>query len=295
MAITIAILGALVGGSAGIANIASHSLFSHDQESGLVNLVKNPELRLNVKGGLAEPEGAPVILWPCGPQNHELFKVEDGLIKSQADPNMCLNVAGGANEGAPLSLWPCEHSGKRTAQEEFEIRNDGRIGVKKHPNMCLNVEGGAIQHGTKIVLWPCRSTSSANELFIVNPNGYIQVKAKPDFHFNVQGEVKAGAGVVLWDCQAAAHEALEFTKDSRIRFKMGNEWCLNAENGVAAGNRIIAWRCADKPAANELFKYDAKRKVVYSVENPDLGFNAAGGTMQAGDEIVLWPFKHDEL
>jgi len=295
MAIAFVILGALVGSSAAVPPIPKHSMFSYDKESSLVTLVANSELRLNVKGGVAEPAGSPLILWPCGPLDHELFKMENGLIKSQADPNLCLNVAGGANQGSPVNLWPCEHSGGRVPHEEFELRNDGRIALRQKPEMCLNVEGGQIQHGTKIVLWPCRTTPPANELFIVNPNGYIQVKAKPDFHFNVQGAVEAGSQIGIWDCRAGPHEALEFTRDSRIRLKMANDFCLNAEGGVGPGNRIIAWPCSQSPVANELFKYDAKRKVIYAAENPNLGFNAAGGALNAGDEIVLWPFKDEEL
>jgi len=295
MAIAFVILGALARSSAAVPAIPKHSLFSYDKESSLITLVGNPELRLNIKGGLGEPQGAPIVLWPCGPLDHELFKMENGLIKSQADPNLCLNVAGGANEGSPVSLWPCEHNGKKEPHEEFDLRNDGRIALRQKPNMCLNVEGGQIQHGTKLVLWPCRTTPPANELFIVNPNGYIQVKAKPEFHFNVQGAVAAGSQVGLWDCRAGPHESFEFTRDSRIRLKMANDWCLNAEGGVGPGNRIIAWPCAQTPQSNELFKYDSKRKVVYAAENPNLGFNAAGGTMNAGDEILLWPFKDEEL
>merc|ERR1719424_2033768 len=109
---------------------------------------------------------------------------------------MCLNIAGGANEGSPLQLWPCEHGGDRVAHEEFDIRNDGRIALKQKPTMCLNVEGGAIMHGTRIVLWPCRSTPNSYELFSFN-DGYIQVKENTNFHFNIQGEVKPEAGVVL--------------------------------------------------------------------------------------------------
>jgi len=296
MAIAFAILGALVGSAAAAPPIPKHALFSYDKESSLIAAVGNPELRLNIKGGMGDGmQGAPIVLWPCGPLDHELFKMENGLIKSQADPNLCLNVAGGAGQGSPVNLWPCEHDGKREPHEEFEIRNDGRIALRQKPDMCLNIQAGQIQHGQKILLWPCRTTPPANELFIINPNGYIQVKANPAFHFNVQGAVAAGSQVVLWDCRAGPHEALEFTRDSRIRLKMNNDWCLNAEGGVGPGNRIIAWPCAQTPASNELFKYDNKRKVVYAAENPNLGFNIAGGAIYAGDEIVLWPFKDEEL
>jgi len=270
-----------------------HSLFLYDKENGAITFEANPELRLNVKGGLVDEPGSPLILWPCSPLNHELFKIDNGLIKLAVDENLCLNIEGGANAGAPLLLWPCTQGGQKVPHEEFEFRKNGQIALKQNPDMCLNVEGGAVHHGTKIVLWPCGTET--HELFSIKDD-YIQVKAKPELHFNIQGELKPEAPVVLWSCQAGPHEALEFTPDSRIRLKMRPEWCLNAEGGAAKGKRIVVWPCSEKPASNELFKYDSDRKVIYSAESPDLFFNSAGGAMGAGDEIVLWTLREsDEL
>lgn len=178
------------------------------------------------------------------------------------------------------------------------MRHDGRIALKQKPDMCLNVKGGAIEHGAELILWKCGTHNEPNELFAMNhtDGGYIQVKAKPEFHFNVKGDIKPESTIVLWSCQAGPHEAFEFTYDSRIRLKMKHDYCLNAEGGVAPGHRIIAWPCSETPEPNELFRYDHVRKVVYSETNKELGFNAAGGGMRAGDEIVLWPLKDsDEL
>lgn len=292
MALALVILGNLVGMSAGL---PKHSLFVYEQGEGLIRLHDKPDLRLNVKGGAPVENGSPLILWPCGPLNHELFKFEKGLFKLMVDESLCLNVAGGANAGSGLSLWPCEQGGSRVDHEEFEMKSDGRIVLKQNPTMCLNIKEGNIGHGGEVVLWPCADQPSENELFSVE-EGYIKVKSKPDFHFNVQGELKAEAKVVLWSCQAGAHEAFDLTADGRIKLRMRPEMCLNAEGGVGAGQKIIAWPCSEHPEENELFEYDFNKKTLYSKKNPDLGFNAAGGAMQAGDEIVLWSLKDtDEL
>lgn len=288
MKIASLILGALFGSCTGI---PKHSFFQYEEETGLIRLQEKQELRLNVKGGAIEEPGAPVILWPCAPLNHELFKFEDNLIKLKVNQELCLNAQGGAVAGNNVTLWPCEHGGTRVPHEEFELRSDGRIAMKTEPNMCLNVKGGAIEHGAEIITYYCGSGEAANELFIVEGD-MIRVKGKPEFHFNIQGELQAGSKVVLWSCQAGPHEAFEFTDDSRIRLKMKSDLCLNSEQGVAAGHRIIAWPCSPKAEPNELFIY--KGNTIYSATNTDLGFNAAGGGMSAGDEIVLWPFN-DEL
>jgi len=287
MAIAFIILWALVSRSVGIPR---HSFFSYDEVSGLIHLDEVPELRLNVKGGDLETPGAPIILWPCSPQIHEMFEMQNGLIKLSVEERLCLNAAGGAGAGNAVVLFPCEQDGVRAPNEDFEVRSDGRIALKQSPDLCLNVEGGTIELGAKIVMWPCSDGEVSNELFSLN-DGMIQVKQQPSFHFNVQGELAPGSPIILWQCGAGVHEALEFTADSRIRLKMHQQFCLNAEGGLAPGHRIVAWPCSETAESNELFKYDPDLKIIYSLENPELGFNAAGGEMQAGDGIVLWPFE----
>lgn len=297
IAIVLAILGTLVGNSEGI---PKHSLFNYEPATGLFRLQQNTDLRLNIKGGAKSDQikekGEPAILWPCGPLNHELFIFKDGLIKLKVDENMCINVAGGASPGSNVNLWPCEHGGTRVEHEEFEMRDDGRIALKQKPDMCLNIKGGAIEHGSEVILWPCSVDGDGqNDVFSFN-DGYIQVKGKPEFHFNIQGELKPEAKVVIWSCQAGPHESFDFTDDGRIRLKMMPDLCLNAEGGVAAGHRIIAYPCFPSPEDNELFAYDSKKSVIYSKRNSELGFNVAGGGMNAGDEIVLWDLREtDEL
>eukprot|EP00746_Dinoflagellata_sp_MGD_P064717 gnl/MRDRNA2_/MRDRNA2_26999_c0_seq1.p1 gnl/MRDRNA2_/MRDRNA2_26999_c0~~gnl/MRDRNA2_/MRDRNA2_26999_c0_seq1.p1 ORF type:complete len:288 (+),score=48.70 gnl/MRDRNA2_/MRDRNA2_26999_c0_seq1:85-948(+) len=287
MGIAFLVLGALIGQCA---SIPKHALFEYEAATGLIQPTANKDLRLNVKGGALEP-GSPVILWNCGPLNHELFKIDNGLIKLKVDEKMCLNVAGGVSPGAKLTLWPCEHEGIRVPHEQFDVRQDGRIALTHSPDMCLNVKGGAVQHGAEVILWPC---GNGTDTFTVS-DGYIQVQSNPKFHFNIQGELKAESQVVLWSCQAGPHEAFEFTGDSRIRLKMKNDLCLNSEAGVRAGHRIVVWPCSTPPAENELFEYDKDRNVIYSMDKTEMGFNAAGGGMKAGDEIVLWPFEDEEL
>lgn len=275
--------------TAAVGSLPPHARFQF--EDGLIRLQEKPELRLNIKGGKLEA-GDPLVLWPCSPQSHELFDISpDGLIKLQANPQFCLNAEGGASAGTRIVTWPCEHGGIRAEHEEFSLGADGRLRLKQQPKMCINIKGGLIQLGAEVVLWPCGSGAEPNELFTVQ-DGMIKVRANTTFHLNVaQGDLEKSAPVVVWACQAAAHEAFEATGDKRIRVKSRPELCLNAEGGVAMAKRIIAWPCAETPQANELFVYDKDRGVIFSVEDPALGFNAKGGSMHPGDELVLWPLE----
>jgi len=288
------IVGTLIGSCTGI---PKHSYFKYENATGLIKLQEKEEegfrlnVRLNLKGsGAFEEQGAPLILWPCGPADHEQFKFEDGLIKLKANEQLCLNVEGGAGAGRLLNLYPCEHDGNRVPHEEFDMRSDGRISLKQEPNVCLNVKGGSITYGAEITTWPC-GTFAENEVFHFSKDGMISAKEKPDFHFNIQGDLTAGSRVWLWSCEVGPHEAFEFTTDARIRMKMKNEYCLNAEGGVAQGHRIIVWPCSEEPQPNELFKYEGN--TIFSVTNPELGFNVAGGGMNPGDEIVLWTLSEE--
>jgi len=287
---------ALVGSVSAAVN--KQTKFNYYSESGLIEFDANEALRLNIKGGVQE--GSPLILYPCAPLNHELFKLDAGKIKLKANPSLCLNVAGGAVIGSKLAVWPCEHSGQKVPHEEFTVAHDGRIALKEHPDLCLNVKDGHMVQGAEVILWPC-GTAAANEQFKFN-DGLIQVRAHPEFHFNVQSDMAVGNLVVLWRCQAGPQEAFEFTSDDRIRLRNtligghATEWCLNARGGLEPGKEIVAWPCHAQPESHELFKYDPKRRVIYSVVHKNLGFTVEKGGKSAGDKIILWHFEgHSEL
>merc|ERR1740130_2574099 len=105
-------------------------------------------------------------------------------------------------------------------------------------------------------------------------------------HFNVKdASLESGSSLVLWGCQAASHEVFTFKDDKRLHIKDKQDPCVNAEGGLAAGNRLIAWPCAHEVSENEMWEHDISRKVIRSRVNPRLGFNIKGAAVSAGTEI----------
>lgn len=263
--------------------------------SGVIELVDNPQLRINVKGG-AMNKGDRLILWPCSPHDHELWDVEDYVIKLRGSP-LCLNAEGGARPGARIVTWPCSHRGVTEPHEEWTFDEDGRIRLVEHPEFCISVRGGLVEVGANLILWKCgNDPGHAHDIF-VNTGGLIQLKANRDFHLNAQGgDLLNSALVVLWKCTPAKHEIFEFTwPDNRMRLKHKPEMCVNAEGGLGQGNFLIVWPCHEEPEVNERFVYDRERQVIHPQVIPTLAFNVKGGNTQNGGELILWTTDEAEL
>jgi len=268
--------------------------FNHD----VIELLEKPELRLNVKGGGMEP-GDPLVLWPCSPHMHEIFNITGGSIHLVANMDLCLNAEAGVSRGTRIITWPCAQDGVKVPHEDFVLGADGRIRVAAHPDMCIAVKGDTVQNGAEIVLLPCLedNRTTGRDVFSYN-GGMIQVAARPSYHFNVKGGdvAKLNSPLVLWGCEPSNHEVFERTDDKRLRLKRKPDLCVNAAHGVGHGASLIAWPCDKNEAQpNEQFEYDEKLQIIYSVAMPHLVFNAKGGGMQQGDEIVLWPLDAEEL
>eukprot|EP00930_Biecheleria_cincta_P098846 TRINITY_DN90495_c0_g1_i1.p1 TRINITY_DN90495_c0_g1~~TRINITY_DN90495_c0_g1_i1.p1 ORF type:complete len:319 (+),score=66.58 TRINITY_DN90495_c0_g1_i1:71-958(+) len=270
-------------------SIDEHAKFVFDD--GLIKLQADESLRLNVKGGANPGDG--VILWPCNAHAHESFDLMEGGIKVRYS-QLCLNAEGGPNPGARIVTWPCGQDGEKVEHEEFQMGSDGRITLSKHPHLCINVKGSDFNHGGELILWPCGNDEedaavAANEEFIYKQEeGLIQLKAKPEFHFNVAGGILDNSSHLnLYTCQGHSHEIFEFV-DERVRLRYKPSSCLNAEAGLGAGHRIVAWPCEEEPQDNERFAYDPDRNVIYAVAQPDLVFNVKHANVNAGTDIVLW-------
>lgn len=226
---------------------------------------------------------------------HEKFVFQDGAIYLAANPMLCLGAEAKTIErGARIVVQGCERSGRGAAPHQgFALGADGRIKAGA-TELCMNVKGGKMNPGTEIVLWHCKDPESVkNELF-VHAGGMIQVRFRPDLHFNVQaGATKSpGAGIVLWKSEATGQDSFEFLESGQLRLKHKQEICLNAERGAEAGHAIIGWPCSkESPTPNELFGYDIVRAVFYARQDPNLVLNVKGGDMVPGASIVLWPAK----
>lgn len=273
------------------AAVPAHMQFIFDT-SGVIQMKNNKDLRLNVKGGDLK-HGDPIVLWTEQEENHEQFTEENGFIKLKTNPGMCLNIEGGLSVGHNLVTWPCGESTSAHPNEQFQFAKGGRIHPKSDSNLCLNVKAADFQPGAEIVLWKCEGSGHAHELF-KQDGSRIHVLNHPELHFNVAGgDISTpGAKVVLYNDHPSTHEVFEIF-EGRIHLKQHTELCLNAEGGLSVGHRIVLWPCSPVPAENELFHLDKATGAIVSSRMPELAFNAAGGGMNLGDEIVLWNIKEE--
>jgi len=284
----------LAVGSVRCSEIPLHSQFNfnkdHGSGSGIIELMADSTLRLNVAGGELK-HGDPLVLYPCGAQSHELFDLEDGKIKLRASPGMCLNAEGGVGDGAKIVTWHCGQTGS-VEHDEFYMGRDGRIRLRRHKDKCINVEGGDAKAGAQLILYPCSDETTTHNDVFEYVEGIIRLKSNPDLHFNVAGgDLVNSSSVVLWGCQASRNEVFEF-HENRLRLAQVPDLCINAEMGVGANARLVAWPCHDQgEQPNEMFKYDEDRKVIVSLADENLAFNVREAAMHSGSEIVLWPLK----
>jgi hypothetical protein len=273
--------------------ISSHFQFNKE-ESGVISLKANAELRLNVQGGDPKP-GDPLVLWPCHPQAHEVFKFEDGLVKLQNNQNMCLNAAGGLNAGTKIVTWPCAQAGDAVAHEQFKFEN-GRISTPDG-KMCFNVKEGNFNLGTNIILWPCSdnlTAYTANEQFRYQ-KGRILLAENDKFHLNVAGgDLSNSSQVVLWTCQPSKHEIFFFDTDDRIKLRSRPDLCLHAQEGLFSKSPIIVWPCSEEPQENELFRYHETQYFIYAKKKPEFAFNVEEANLFAGGRIILYRLHYDE-
>jgi len=284
------------------ANAVPHGRFVYDAPSGLIKFKDKPELHLNVEGGVAEP-GKAVVMWPEQSQRNEVFEHVNGQIRSTFTPSLCLNAEGGASAGSKIVLWPCgkPEDGSLVEHEQFVIDSVGKIKFKtKGPNgeeMCINVKDGDLRSGAALIVWVCQDNN--NEKFKLE-DGLVKLKADERLHFNIMGgKIEAGSQVVLFHSHGGSHEVFEFANieqgvakgKTAIRLKNEPGLCLNAEEGAEAGRKIVLWPCQGDE--NEAFTYNGNDNTITSAYNSNLAFNAAGGAMQAGDGIVLWPLKEE--
>jgi len=272
-------------------------------QEGEVRALSKPELHLNAKGGNMQP-GDPLVLWHCSPHKHELFQPpgEDGLIRLSAvqtegdgTGGLCLQSEGGPLAGNRIIIWPCAQGGEMAPHESFEFRRDSTLRLRQFPELCVNIKGGFFGHGGEAILWHCSNEPGPNEQFVFN-DGRIVLVNNTNFHLNVAGgNLTAGSPVVIWSCQADHHEIFEFTDDGRLRSATNKDLCVNAEGGLGAGRRLVLWPCSATPEDNELFEQDSARGIIFATKNPNLAFNAAGGGLQSGDAVLLWPLEEKEL
>lgn len=107
-----------------------------------------PNLCLDVKGGVDQPNGTQLIVYPChGGDNQSFAFAPDGTIRAGG---RCVDIAGGAaRPGDRVIVWQCHGH----ANQRWQLAPGGRIVGQN--GLCLDVarSGGA---GTGVIVWNCK-------------------------------------------------------------------------------------------------------------------------------------------
>lgn len=168
-----------------------------------------------------------------------------------------------------LEIWDCNGDERQLwqvedhTQEGFVMPIQNNIvtldNVPYHPGMCLGPSVGAyLRNGTSVGVHSCDYNSGGQHwtsrmLALHGDNDTIRFSGRPvnnytvpdgTFCLDIQGELKAGARIVLWECSA---DRLEFQtwrwSSRRLSLAAHPSWCL--EGGDIDGKLAFMAECSD--------------------------------------------------
>jgi hypothetical protein len=274
--------------------VIDHVQFTISESDGAIRSKTKPDVYFSVNSS-DESHESPVILQQCHGLGLELFDMSNNLIRVRDNKDFCLNVEGGFSWGNRIVTWACEQDGTALQNEEFQHGTDGRIRLVHHPDACINVKHSKFDVGAELIIWQCGEGDDDNDVFDYD-DGLFKVRKHPDYHLRIQAkDTQAPGPLVLSHCLTKADEKFELLPNGQLRLKENPVLCLNVKGGPFANHAIIAWPCAlEDPPDNERFAYDPVKHTIHLVKDPNLVFNAVGGALHQGDQIVLWPLvpKH---
>lgn len=238
----------------------SHDRNRFNLSDGLIRIVEDPDMCLNVKDGEAV---GPISSWPCEHDGkrvpHEEFTLgEDGRIRLTHNSDKCISVKDEKFQvGAEVVLAQCVDYGEN-ALERF-VYIDSMLRLKFQPHLCLGLSGrlggedGGMPH---LVLSSC-----THQAFEFKGNGQVRLRAMHDANLCLNGKEGALEG----------HEVVSW-------------FCTESEPG---GPDAF-------PPPNERFAFDEGTSTIYAISRPELVFDV--GPLEPGHTIVLRNIdRHDEL
>jgi hypothetical protein len=111
----------------------------------------------------------------------------DQYIRNRVDPNKVLDVyEGNKNKGAKIGAWSY-HGNKNQSWEfifvggEAPVTGASQVGagrqfyiVSEMNGKVLDISGGSTSEGAKVVMWDKHSPPAPNQLWYIDPSGYIR-------------------------------------------------------------------------------------------------------------------------
>lgn len=164
---------------------------------------------------------------------------------------------------------------------------------ERHVQRRAELKNSAAMHDGKTMLKHELTPLEHAQFLHEKQEGVIQLKAREDLRLNVKGaELKNGDPLILYPCTPRAHEHFKL-RGNMIRVTAKNDFCLNVEGGVDAGNKIITWPCAQdgRKKPHEEFVFDDIGRI-HPAKHNEFCMNAKEG-VGLGAELILWHCADD--
>jgi len=102
--------------------------------------------------------GAELIMYPFNGNENQQFVFKDKRIFSVSS-GKCLAISESILYGKTIVIQPV--GDPYETSQMFEINEHGQIVSIKYPNMCIDIKGANQAAGTPLILWTCKTISSA--------------------------------------------------------------------------------------------------------------------------------------
>ncbi len=239
---------------------------------------QNSGLCLDVSNG-ATANNSRVQVWNCNNTNAQkwFYEHSTGFLRSQLNPNKCLDNGGENWNGGKIVLWDCSDSNNKKFDfydDSLRVRGNEGIAVdangntsgsnvsqwtwnggnnqrwdknyespyfsllNKASNLCLDVSNSSTANGARIQVYNCNGTD-AQKWYYDASNSYLRSKLNPNKCMDNGGETRNGGKIALWDCLNMNNMRFDFVGDS-IRNRINNLYAVDA-NGTSSGSNVSQW------------------------------------------------------
>jgi hypothetical protein len=193
-------------------------------------------------GTQVEQGGVTASVLPGGPVTEDLTPLPANAADSQCDVTAQIDLPAGTDVidydfTATLNYVSASPGTTSTTSVK---------GVKGFDGMCADVKGNSSANGTKILVWKCDSSDSAQSWTFSNNELVHNGKCMND-----QGDAGSGGKVILYSCSSAGNDKWSELSNGEFRLQAhSGTLCLNdPRSSTKDGTQLIVYSC--KGSANE--------------------------------------------
>jgi len=221
--------------------------------------------------------GANAYLWGCHGAAWQKWKYEpvSGLIRSQHNPNFCLDSTNGNGIGTNVAIYTCD--GHINLQWDWV---GDSIRPRKNNALALDIDNGQANDGQNLQLWT--AYGGAAQQFSYGNYRELKVLGKcidvaPDQFVN-------GGNAYLWECNGQPWQKWIHEPSGLIRSKHNPKYCLDSTNDNTSGTSVSIYSCD----GNINLKWDRVGTSIRPRKNNNLALDIDDGQSVNGQNLQLW-------